>query len=365
MAHQQCFLGTPNEIRTALQDLSRNAKRLDLAVAFIGDEARDLFADFNGKVRLICWFSTPNTNPRAVAQLQKWKNWEVRQRDAMHSKVYLAPGRAAIIGSANISGQALSESEHSGQDEAAILETRKAVLKEIGAWFERLWTEPDTREISDEDMKQAIRRWDEVQKNKKYSPSRKAKRTAVPSAPVRLPKPLLPYADAARQIPLPGDIKPWHDPIRKIKLETLSRKDVDTIISTLANWSGHKGAYNNFRAQPLPTIRKGMSLLFDEGHDIGTRLSRVFAENLLPGLQMPSISMLLYFRFPDRYPPYNYRTKEFLKHFKLAKAGVSAASPEAYVKWLGYARQLAQHLNLPKTGHVDRMVIEWYEQRKR
>lgn len=364
MEQEHHFLGTPNEIRTALKHLSRNAKRLDLAVAFIGDEARDLFADFNGTVRLICWFSTPNTNPRAVAQLQKWKNWKVRQRDAMHSKVYLAPGRAAIIGSANISGQALSESEHSGQDEAAIFENRKVVLKEIGAWFERLWTEPDTRDITEEDIKQAIRRWDEAQRNKKYSPRRKVSRKAAgPASPLELPPSIWRWAEEVRGEELPGDPS-WDELVQRIRPERITREDVDAIIDRLAEWTHHKGAYNNFRSQPLPKIRRGISLLFNEGLSIEARLERIFSENMLPGLQMPSVSLLLYLRYPDLYPPFNQPTKEFLEHFKLSRKGISAASPASYVRWLRYARDLAQHLELPTTGHVDRMVWRWYDGKK-
>lgn len=364
MEQQHHFLGTPNEIRTALKHLSRNAKRLDLAVAFIGDEAGDLFADFKGKVRLICWFSPLNTNPQAVAQIRRRKNWEVRQREGMHSKVYLVPERGAIIGSANISGQALSESEHSGQDEAAILETRKAVLKQIGAWFERLWTEPDTRKITDEDIKHAIRRWDEAQKNKKHSPRRKVSRTAAgPALPLKLPQSIRRWAEEARGEELPGDPS-WEELVQRIRPEKITREDVDSIIDRLVEWTHHKGAYNNFRSQPLSKIRRGISLLFNEGLNIETRLQRIFAENMLPGLQMPSVSLLLYLRYPVLYPPFNQPTKEFLEHFQLSRKGVSAASPASYVRWLRYARDLAQHLELPTTGHVDRMVWRWYEGKK-
>ena len=106
------FLGTPATIRGAVGDLARS-KRLDLAVGFIGQDWRDVVADFRGTLRVVCWLSSTNTNPRAVRQMLA-AGVRVRQRDGMHAKVYYGPGVGAVVGSANLSRPALDDADVAG-----------------------------------------------------------------------------------------------------------------------------------------------------------------------------------------------------------------------------------------------------------
>src|SRR5438445_6106369 len=145
------FLSTPSQIRRAIGLLAARASRMELAVAFIGQDWRDAIADFGGPLRVICWLSSTNTDPEAVEQMMRRPHIQVRQRDSMHAKVYLAPGVGAVVGSANLSRRALAEIEESGQDEAAVMLRDRPNLNAIETWFRLLWQSEGTRRISSSD----------------------------------------------------------------------------------------------------------------------------------------------------------------------------------------------------------------------
>jgi hypothetical protein len=129
----------------------------------------------------------------------------------------------------------------------------------------------------------------------------------------------------------------------------------------LAQWTGHPGAYKKLAAAPVSTIRKGLSILFDEAIPLENRLRDIERLNLLPGLRIPSVGLFLYWRTPSLYVPFNTRTKRFLKDFHLQRSGMSAASIDCYLQWLDWAEDLTQNLALPSVGHVDRIVERYYE----
>jgi hypothetical protein len=83
----------------------------------------------------------------------------------------------------------------------------------------------------------------------------------------------------------------------------------------------------------------------------------IHARDLAP-LSVKTLSGLPCWREPTDYPPFSRQTRRFLEDFGLLQLGASAASPAAYVRWLDQARNLSQELDLPTTGHVDRMVWE-------
>jgi len=156
------FLPDPKGIRKAIYRLQCCSDRLDLAAAFIGADWQEILNSFKGKIRIICWLSSTNTNAYAVENLTKRKNTLVRQREGMHCKVYIAP-TAAVIGSANLSGRALSESDNAGQDEAAVLvEADPSCLRRLTDWFNRLWKELGTRPIENNDLKAAKKAFDKA-----------------------------------------------------------------------------------------------------------------------------------------------------------------------------------------------------------
>jgi phosphatidylserine/phosphatidylglycerophosphate/cardiolipin synthase-like enzyme len=130
--HGAEFLENPRDIRRAVRDLVRRAKRMDLAIAFVGQDWRDAIADFRGRLWVVCWLSSTNTNPYAVQQMMREDRVEVRQRDVMHAKVYLARAVGAVVGSANLSRRALDSADVSGQYDAAVLLRDAANRSAIG-----------------------------------------------------------------------------------------------------------------------------------------------------------------------------------------------------------------------------------------
>ena len=112
---------------------------------------------------------------------------------------------------------------------------------------------------------------------------------------------------------------------------------------------------------PVTHIRRGLSTLLNEGRDVEDRLTDVLDQELFGRLGIASLSMLLYWWRPDRYPPFNVRTRQFLADIRLATRGASAASPATYRRWLAYADEIAREYRLPSRGHVDLMVSEYRE----
>ncbi len=161
-SHRAGFLENPAAIREAVDWLARRAHRLDIAVAFVGQDWREAIAGFRGRLRVICWLTSTNTNPRAVRQMMDRRGTQVRQRDAMHAKVYHAPGAGAVVGSANLSRRALADGDLSGQDEAAILLTDAQNLRAIDRWFESMWGADGTRRITDADIRHAKTAFDQA-----------------------------------------------------------------------------------------------------------------------------------------------------------------------------------------------------------
>ena len=150
------FLPNPASIRQEIVGLASSSKKLDLAVAIIGSEWQRLLGNYLGPIRLVCWLDHPGTDPDAVRSLMIRKDTLVMQRTGLHTKVYLAPGVGAIVGSANLSKPALADRVGLPQCEAAVRVTDQTIVKEIGNWFDFLWNDrPKTKKISEADLERA------------------------------------------------------------------------------------------------------------------------------------------------------------------------------------------------------------------
>jgi PLD-like domain len=158
------FLNSPSSIRVALAAALADASRLDAAVAFVGRDWEDILGSFNGRVRLVCWLSSTNTNPHAVAQMIE-RRFTVRQLDDMHAKVYVTSGRsaAAIIGSANLSCAALAADDAVGQIEAGVLMRSPSGIRCVHGWFEALWR--SAHPVCAEDIERAVRAWESAHRH--------------------------------------------------------------------------------------------------------------------------------------------------------------------------------------------------------
>jgi len=358
------FLPNPAEIRKAVKEL-QHGKRLDLAVGFIGADWWELLADYRGKLRLICWLSSANTNPYAVADLMQRPRTEVRQRHFLHSKVYLAPGGSAIVGSANLSKAALCESDISGQVEAAVRISGPTIVSSIETWFNSLWNDHErTVAIADSHLAAAKRAWDNVPaawpRNHGALSSSKA-RTSILPLPKHVSPELLRYARKVRQLDLETEIGESCSFVQSLDTAKITKALCADIVDHIVAWTGHRSSYDTFLSQPIHAVRSGFGVLFDDSLDLQDRLQKIVDEGYLTGLRIPSLSLLLYWRNPQRFVPCNFRTARFLEDFDLRRAGMSASSPQCYAKWLRWATRFAQQLDLPTPGHVDRMIELYYE----
>ena len=79
-----------------------------VAVAYVGTDALSFLPDDPSGLTLYCWPQAGGTNPYAVQQLRD-AEVEVRFVKRLHAKVYWSRTRGALIGSANLTTNALGE----------------------------------------------------------------------------------------------------------------------------------------------------------------------------------------------------------------------------------------------------------------
>jgi hypothetical protein len=360
------FLKSPPDIRQAVGWLAQRAKRMDLAVAFVGRDWRDAVADFRGRMRVVCWLSSTNTDPRAVRQLIASRRTDVRQRDGMHAKVYIAPGVGAIVDSANLSSQALAEIDQSGRDEAAVFVSGTERLTGIISWFTALWRADGTRRITRRDLVRALIAFRKAHKSARGSRRRGGKRQrgrAVESLPPRSRARLIGLARRVRGEDLSTLIK--HRMLPNTPPERITRLQLESVVDQFEEWMGRRFLFERaFLERSISRTREALAILFNEALDVSARLKRVIGSGAVAPLGMSTLSVLLYWRAPESYPPFNRRTKRFLRDFGLGERGASNASPTAYMRWLDQAQRLSQELELPTRGHIDRVAWEYTKRMK-
>jgi hypothetical protein len=356
------FLPTPAFIREAIVHL-QYGPTLDLAVAFISSDWEELISTYSGKLRVICWLSSTNTNPYAVESMMNRPNTEVRCRHSMHCKVYICPGTAAVVGSANLSRAALSEADISGQDEAAVSTTDLKMVNRIAAWFNELWNDKATQRIRPPQLAAAKQAWKKAAQSRKGSPTRANAQAVVPVLPTKFDTAILSYARQVRSLHLNPDIGPAVKFVTSLTPATMTNDERLKLVQYITSWTGHPGKYRNFLRQPLAKVRNGLDVLFDPALDPEARLKMIQSRGFLNGLGMPTLSLLLYWRNPKTFVPYNFRTETFLKDFNLQSRGMSGSSPRCYGTWLRWAARAAHALGLPTTGHLDRIVTRYHSDR--
>ena len=343
----------------------QGSRKLDLAVAFVGADWWELLANHRGKLRLVCWLSSPNTNPYAIEDLMNNRpQTQVRQRSSMHAKVYVARGQGAIVGSANLSKAALSDADIAGQDEAAVLICDGAFVSGVQVWFNQLWKCPKTKPIRPNDLAAAKEAWNKAMKSRGTRVANGFTGRAdvrIPSLPPIIDPEIARYANRVRSRDIEDAIGECCEFVQSLDPQKITARSLGEMVEHIVSWTKHRSAYDRFLSQPIRNVRAGLELLFDDAEDPQTRLDTVIQDGLLAGLRIPTLSLLLYWRNPRRFVPYNFRTVHFLDNFKLAQKGMSASSGRCYVSWLRWATRFAQRLKLPTPGHLDRIVECYYE----
>ena len=101
--------------------------------------------------------------------------------------------------------------------------------------------------------------------------------------------------------------------------------------------------------------------MFDHSRSVESRLYDLDTRGSckISGFGLASLTMILYWRFPSEYPPFNRRTKRFLKDFDFDELVPQKLSPAQYGKWIAFCQELSARLDLPSSGHIDRLVWEY------
>ena len=364
------FLPNPAKIRKCLVQQLGKSVSLDAAVAFIGRDWADIIGTFSGPIRVVCWLSSTNTNPYAVEQMMSRENICVHQLPAMHARVYILEGEPTrcVVGSENLTSAALSEENASGQYEAGVNVRDRRKVNIIRSWFEELWDEASP--ISPFDLESAKKQWELARSKKKDSDKRKTSAGASQDVGSVFPvnwkskRELLNLANDVRTEDF-SDLDKYTSTLSRI-VENGRRRDVKELIEFVAEWTSHEGKYRPALNEPRGRIRKAFKVLFDHSRSIESRLHDLDSNGTckIPGFGLASLTMILYWRVPTEYPPFNRRTQLFLKDFGFEGYIPKALSPTQFGKWIAFAQELSARLQLPSTGHVDRLVWSYTDGRQ-
>jgi hypothetical protein len=351
------FLGGPMEIRRALLSLKGSGELL-LAVAFVGADWEWLLRDVP-RAKMICWLQTTNTNPNAVWQIhtEYRRTVKLRQRNDMHAKVFIAPGKGMIVGSANLSSAALAGSGSSYQTEAALFTSDKYLVRSAVEWFDGLWKSGDTKKIEDADIARALKAW-MAARERRATPSgaRKSEPPTELEISERNLNRLKRLAKHVRGYNIREDFAPLTALVSPRAVKGMTPARWGKIAEKLEEWHHHGVLTRRLKRAPIARVRKGLAILFDESRDIRARLEVLEEAQYLAPMKIPTLTMLLYWRDPEVFVPLNGRTKAFLTDLGLAQPGLGSYTPGGYVAWLDHATALQRRLRLPHRGHIDRMV---------
>jgi len=96
-------------MRTAIEHVlaPRRGRRV-IAVAFVGADALRFLPSPEG-IEIYCWPKAGGTNPHAIEQLQQ-AGAIVYFVERLHMKIYASDGGGTVLGSANLTNNALGES---------------------------------------------------------------------------------------------------------------------------------------------------------------------------------------------------------------------------------------------------------------
>ena len=267
---------------------------------------------------------------------------------------------SCIVGSANLTGAALSVDGASGQYEAAIHTRSKDVVENASIWFDELWK--DANSITEADLSDAKRAWKKARKGKTHSGNRKRRNSGSRRTGPLLPpdwEPTRELLKLAKQVKN-SDLSEFaeHRNLVSRIAERGRRNDVERLISLVASWTGHAGVYEPALTHGSTRIRQAFRILFDHSRSIESRLKELNSGggSKIPGFGLPTVTTILYWRFPAEYPAFNRQTKAFLKKFEFVDLLPKALSPTQYGIWLSFAQELSGRLQLPSAGHIDRLV---------
>ncbi len=361
------LLSTPTKIDKALGELLTSSKSVDLAIAFLGQDAPEMLSQ--GKnMRIVCWLDSGATCPAAVAKLQETA--EVRHVSGMHAKVVIGYGnkkpRRAIVGSANLSRAALGRDtqDAQGRYEVGVVTTHPDTLVGLQGWFEQLWNDPLTLSVDAAALEKAQVAWE---RRRKERPAASAEGKTKPKNPLALTK----YPDLfeaalewARATPLVEAIGVEAVELAsKLDPETMTKDDLEELLGQLQIWYPDIGVVRGSLDEPLSKIRGSFQRMTNTDQSVVDRLRQELnaKDAKLWGLAVAIWTTILYWRDPENTPPLNQRSYLVAEELGMDGGLAGTASARTYMRWLQIAEQLRQAWSLPTLGHVDRVVYAYTE----
>lgn len=146
-----------HEVAEHFRKAMRASSNPVVAVPFWGKGAIDTLGFTEERpVRILCNLDHPGCNPEVIAEIREL-GFKVKTHPRLHAKIY-ATDRAAIVGSSNVStnGLTVEGAASRGWIEANAFSEEPSFVREVYAFFEALWTDPETRLISNAEIRKAI-----------------------------------------------------------------------------------------------------------------------------------------------------------------------------------------------------------------
>lgn len=138
-------------VRQQVKTVFSSEERKVAIVAFVGQDAETYLGKYPRMIEIFCWPKAGGTNPRAIQDLRTKFGCKIYFADKLHMKIFWSEDRGCVIGSANLTNNALGEN---GLKEAGVyladssLVDVKGIIKSIGA---RPVTDAALRKLLDED----------------------------------------------------------------------------------------------------------------------------------------------------------------------------------------------------------------------
>lgn len=148
--------------KRVVDELFSNNENLDLAVAFLGIDAKDFFKKNKGKnIRYVCNFESGVCNPYLIEELYNQENIELKSNPLLHAKIFIQDS-SILIGSANLSanGLSLEGTEQTAWQEVGVLSSNNTLINNSKSWFNDIWTSLKSKEITIDDINNQKENWE-------------------------------------------------------------------------------------------------------------------------------------------------------------------------------------------------------------
>jgi len=120
------ILPNSTSVRRKVKTVFSTKRRKVAVVAFVGQDAETYLGKYLRRAEIYCWPRAGGTNPHAIQDLRSKFGCKVYFADKLHMKVFWSRDRGCVIGSANLTNNALGEN---GLKEAGVFLADSSLVK--------------------------------------------------------------------------------------------------------------------------------------------------------------------------------------------------------------------------------------------